>query len=171
MSDGMMEAHRDTLRSQAERDLYGELLQCAADPARPTDQLMAMAKETDEIRGGMVGTTCWTSVLPKKLERLRSGDEPEWMRFLHDLWREGRVVTIAGSKQDAYAYAKQASPFASELIVFGHLLTSPDLSALAKQAGSSRYGYVLEVHEGKIRMRSVREPSSLDDSPEPRLPL
>ncbi len=142
MSDGMTEAYREGLRASAEKRLFLELLKCIADPLRSPDELLGIAQDTDEIRGGMIGTTSWSRRISRMREDLLVGDEHAWMKLLWEMSERHLYVSGGNGTLDMYVEFEKLSPFAGAVLFMGLPTESRKLRELARE-GLARHGFSL----------------------------
>jgi hypothetical protein len=124
MTDGMMEAHRESERNKAEARFLCQLVRYLKRPGpKAKKKLEERAAETDEVRGGMIGTTHWRQWLERNLESLRARARGKadgvWVRLLlhvrDDPWQHDedsghQVINL-------YESLRRLSPFAKEYLV------------------------------------------------------
>jgi hypothetical protein len=124
MTDGMTEAYRESERNRAETRFLCQLARYLKRPGpKARKKLDEYAAETDEVRGGMIGTTHWRQWLERNLAKLAARTRGEadsvWMRLLMqayaDPWhndedRGNAVINL-------YDELLRLSPFAKDQLI------------------------------------------------------
>jgi hypothetical protein len=181
MTDGMMEAHRERERNKAESRFLCQLVRYLKRPGpKAKKALEERAAETDEIRGGMVGTTQWRRWLERNLTNLlmreRGEADSAWMRLLiqaeRDPWHndEDRGNTVL----NLYEELLRLSPFAKDQLLLpkqsariivksGSRARPLDLARLKREAferahidpQDDEFAFVLKLRRNKVSLEPV----------------